>query len=416
MRANCSPKATPLEIFKAVVYFFVWMLKTYRYRIYPSKSQARAIDEAIEKCRELYNKLLALKKCVYKKEGTNLSRKDLYKIVKGDKEIYSQVSQNVANRIDKAYRNFFARVKRGEKEKGFPKFKKYGVYRSITLPQVINPEYAGKKAYFPKIGWLNVKYHRSTEGTPKTLTIKKAKSGKYFITVCCDAVPKETIETGNGEVGLDLGLNHFIVTSDGEFFDHPKPMKKLSEKRKLLARRFSKTKKKSSNRNKAKIKLAKIDERMANARNDFGWNACIALIKKYSTSYVENLNVRSMVKNRRFAGAIMDVSWSDFTQKLCFKAESAGGKVVKVNPKNTSQLCSECGRIAKKALSIRTHACPYCGLELDRDLNAARNIPVRGIGLERPNFKPVGVEVSVDGASPKQASPMNQEVHCFSRG
>jgi len=392
------------------------MQKTYKYRVYPSRQQAKAIDETIEKCRLLYNKLLALKKDVYKKDGLSLSRKDLYQQVRGNKEMHSQVSQNVADRIDKAFKNFFRRVKHGARKKGFPRFKKYGPGRSITLPQVVNPKKIGKKTYFPGIGWLNTKYHRSIEGTPKTMTIKKAKSGRYFLTVCCDNVPKEAMGTGSGEVGVDLGLNHFVATSDGDFFNHPKPMKKLSNKRKRLARGFSKTKKKSRNGNKARVRLAKMDERIVNIRNDFGWKLCRELIEKYGVIYIEDLNVRGMMKNHRLAGAIVDVSWSDFTSKLSFKAESAGGKVVKVNPKNTSQECSGCGEIVRKTLAVRTHSCPRCGLELDRDLNAARNILVKGIGLERPNFKSVGVEASADGASPKQALTMKQETHHFSGG
>ena len=121
------------------------------------------------------------------------------------------------------------------------------------------------------------------------------------------------------------------------------------------------------------------------------------------------MNVRGMAKNRFLAKAITDVSWSDFTSKLFFKAESAGVKVVKVNPKNTSQMCSECGRIVQKSLAVRTHRCPHCGLVLDRDINSARNILVKGIGLERPKSTPVGVEASTDGISPKQVLSMNQE-------
>ena len=392
------------------------MQKTHKYRVYPSRTQVKAIDGTIEKCRLLYNGFLALKKNVYKKDGTALSRKALYKQVKGYKETHSQVSQNVADRIDKAFKNFFRRVKHSARKKGFPRFKKYGTYWSITFPQVVNPKNIGKKTYFPRIGWLNTKYHRRLEGTPKTMTIKKAKSGKYFLTVCCDNVPREAIKIGNGEIGIDLGLNHFVATSDGDFFEHPKPMKRLAEKRKGLARRFSKKKKGSGNRNKARARLARVDERIGNIRDDFGWKLCRTLIEKYGVIYIEDLNVQGMVKNQFLAGAIMDVSWSDFTQKLSFKAESAGEKVVKVNPKNTSQECSGCGEIVKKTLATRTHNCPYCGLELDRDLNAARNILVKGIGLERPDFKPVGVEAFTDGASPKQASSMKQEVHCFSNG
>ena len=121
------------------------------------------------------------------------------------------------------------------------------------------------------------------------------------------------------------------------------------------------------------------------------------------------MNVRGMAKNRFLAKAITDVSWSDFTSKLFFKAESAGVKVVKVNPKNTSQMCSECGRIVQKSLAVRTHRCPHCGLVLDRDINSARNILVKGIGLGRPKLTPVGVKASADGISPKQVLSMNQE-------
>ena len=385
-------------------------MKAYKYRTYPTKEQATAIDLQIEQCRQLYNELLSLKKEAYKKDKTNLTRFDLIKKTKGkNKEAYSQVSQNVADRINKAYRNFFARVKRGEKEKGFPRFKKYGRYASITLPQIVNPK-IGKKTYFPKIGWLNTKYHRPITGTPKTLTIKKAKSGKYFITISCVNPTTERLKHGKGEVGIDLGLNHFVATSEGEFFDHPKPMKGMAKKRKALAREFSKTKKKSNNRNKARVRLARVDEQIANTRNDFGWKLCRKLIEKYETIFIENLNVRGMVKNHQLAGAITDVSWSDFTNKLSYKAESAGGKVVKVNPKNTSQKCSGCGKIAKKTLAIRTHKCNNCGLKIDRDINASINILTIGkIGLEQPKLTPERDEASTDGISPKQALSMKQE-------
>ena len=376
------------------------IVKAYKYRIYPTREQANTIDEMIEKCRLLYNELLSLKKCAYKKSRINLSRKDLYKQLKGGMEMHSQVSQNVADKLDKAFRNFFRRVKHGAGKKGFPRFKKYGTATSITLPQITNSEKVGKKTYFPKIGWLNTRYHREITGTPKTLTLKKAKSGKYFITVCCENAREESIKTTGKAVGIDLGLNHFIATSDGEFFDHPKPMKQLAEKRKKQARRFSKTKKKSNNRNKTRIRLARIDETIANTRNDFGWKLCQMLIKKYGIIYAEDLNIKGMQKNHYLAGAITDVSWNSFLEKLSYKAESAGGKVVKVNPKNTSQRCSSCSKIVKKTLAVREHSCPYCGLEIDRDINAARNILTLGkIGQELPEFKPVGDEASTIGTS-----------------
>lgn len=391
-------------------------MKAYKYRIYPTKMQAMAIDKTIEACRQLYNELLAQKKDTYEKDGTKLSRKNLYSQVKGNKELHSQVSQNVADRVDKAYRNFFARVKRGERKKGFPRFKKYHrACGSITLPQITNQKKISKKTYFPKIGWLNVKYHRPITGTPKMLTIKKAQSGKYFATICCEDATNEPIKTTSKEIGIDLGLNHFAATSDGEFFEHPKPLKVLATKRKQLARQFGKTKKRSNNRTKASMKLARLDEKIANIRNDFGWKLCQMLIRKYGTIYAEDLNIKGMQKNHHLAGAITDVSWADFLQKLSYKAESAGGKVVKVNPRNTSQICSECGEIVEKNLDIRTHNCSYCHLEIDRDTNAARNILTIGkIGLEQPKsslkeMKPLSLAKAI-----RQASSMKQEAPCGS--
>ncbi len=385
-------------------------MKAYKYRIYPTKEQARKIDETIEKCRLMYNELLALKKDAYKKEGVNLSRKNLYKQVKGNNDMHSQISQNVADRINKAYRNFFARIKRGERKKGFPRFKKRGTYNSITMPQITNPKNIGKKTYFPKIGWINTKYHRQITGMTKTLTAKKAKSGKYFVTICCEGTINKPIETTDKEVGIDLGLKHFVATSEDEFFEHPKPMKQLAETRKKLARCFSKTKKKSNNRNKARVRLARVDEKITNTRNDFGWKLCQTLIKKYGTIYVEDLNIKGMQKNHYLAGTVTDVSWADFLQKLSYKAESAGGRVMKVNPRNTSQMCSKCCRIVEKTLATRTHKCPCCGLEIDRDLNAARNILTLGkIGQELPELKPAGDKAPTVGTSQQQALSMKQE-------
>ncbi len=384
-------------------------MKAYKYRIYPTKVQMTAIDESIEVSRQLYNKLLALKITAYEKDRVSLSRKDLYKQTKDCENIHSQVSQNVADRIDKAFKNFFARIKRKEKGNGFPRFKKFGRYSSMTLPQIINPEKIGKRTYFPKVGWLNTKYHRKITGIPKTLTIKKSPSGKYFITVCCEGATSELIKTTSEEVGIDLGLNHFIATSDGEFFDHPKPTRQLAAKRRLLARKFSRTKKESNNRKKVRIGLARLDEKIVNVRNDFGWKLCQMLIKKYGILFAEDLNIKNMQHNHHLAKAITDVSWSDFLQKLSYKAESAGGKVFKVNPRNTSQKCSACGKIAKKTLATRIHQCS-CGLKIDRDINAAKNILTIGkIGLEQSKLSLNEIMPIHSAKAEMQTSSMKQE-------
>ena len=178
-------------------------MKAYKYRVYPSKAQAIEINEQIEFCRKIYNHLLALKKLAYKEFRADLNRKHLYSEIKGKTKTHSQVIQNTADRLDKGFKNFFRRVKAHEKEKGFPRFKKFGSYSSLTLPQITNQENINKKTYFPKIGWINTKYHRPITGTAKTLTIKKAKSNKYFDTVVCNNTEKTNKTTTNKEVGLD---------------------------------------------------------------------------------------------------------------------------------------------------------------------------------------------------------------------
>ncbi|MCD6230230.1 MAG: transposase [Candidatus Diapherotrites archaeon] len=408
------------------------VMKAYRYRVYPSKAQATEIDKQIEFCRKTFNELLALKKLAHNQYNANLGRKHLYSEVKGTKETHSQVVQNVADRVDKGFRNFFRRVKENARKKGFPRYKKFGANRSITMPQVNNPENIGKKTFFPKVGWLNTKYHREITGNAKTLTIKKAKTGKYFATVVCANPTDNKKTTTDKEVGLDLGLNYFIATSDNEFVEHPKPLKYFAKKRKRLNRNFSKTMKQSKNRNKKRVKIAVVDERIINIRDDFAWKLSNDLVKRYGFICVEDLNIKNMVKNHCLAKSINDVSWGNFLEKLGYVAESAGGRVVKlqnpagfcniqkslvsesVNPRNTSQRCSNCGEIVKKSLAVRTHKC-NCGLVLDRDTNASLNI--LKLGQELSESKPVGDNTStVCCTSKQQVFSMNQEAPSIRAG
>jgi len=178
----------------------------------------------------------------------------------------------------------------------------------------------------------------------------------------------------------------------------------------MLARGLSKTKKRSNNRNKARIKLARLDEKIADTRNDFGWKLCRTLIQKYGLIYVEDLSIKGMQQNHYLAKAITDVSWADFLQKLSFKAESAGGQVVKVNPRNTSQRCSRCGEVVEKELGERIHNCPNCHLKIDRDTNAARNILTIGrIRLEQPELRLKEMKPLLLAQARQQASSMKQE-------
>lgn len=175
-----------------------------------------------------------------------------------------------------------------------------------------------------------------------------------------------------------MGLKHLVITSDGEFFDNPKNLRKSERKLRRAQRKVARRQKWSNRRHKAVILLQKIHERIANQRKDTAHKITRSLVDRYDLIAVENLQVQNMVKNRHLSKSIADASWSLFQQLLTCKAEDAGKRVVKVDPKNTSQECSNCGEIVKKDLSVRTHECPHCYLILDRDINAAKNILGRG--------------------------------------
>ncbi|MBI4167646.1 MAG: IS200/IS605 family element transposase accessory protein TnpB [Candidatus Aenigmarchaeota archaeon] len=359
-------------------------MRAFRYRLYPSKMQTKTIDMAIENCRQLYNQMLSLKVEKYKDDKTSLKRNDLYSLVKGNRLMYSQVSQNVGERVSSVFNHFF------KTKGGFPRFKKYGRYRSITYPQA-KEKWIGNKLRLPMIGDISMKYHRPVEGKPKTMTVKKMPSGKYFATICCETTREKTVDRFlDKKIGIDLGLNHFIATSDGRFFEHPKPLKKLEEKRKLLSKRLSR-KQGTFNKGKARVKLARLYERITYIRQDYSWKLVNYLTRNYGTVFFEDLRIKNMLKNHSLAKSIADVSWGDFVQKLLFKAESAGTKAIKVNPRNTSQICSNCGKMNTMALSDRVYKCG-CGLFVDRDYNSAMVILLRGIGSERSESTPLEME------------------------
>lgn len=299
--------------------------------------------------------------------------------------MYSQVLQNVSKRIKDGYTNFFARRKAGLKA-GLPRFKKYGQLKSITYPQ-FGFKLEGKKLVLSKIGSVNIKLHRPIEGQIKTLTIKQTPSGKWYATFACQQ--KTQPQTNNkGVVGIDVGLKSFAVLSDGNIIENPRFYRKSELTLAKLQRSLSKKKPKSRNRDKARIKVARCHEKIADQRKDFLHKTTTKLANSYSTLKVEDLQVCNMLKNHCLAKSISDASWSAFFNMLSYKAESAGGKVEKVAPYGTTKKCCRCGFDVPKSLSDRVHVCPNCGLKMDRDLNASINIKLK-LAREPRKVKPI---------------------------
>ena len=387
----------------------------FRYRLYPGKTQTVILEEHLEICRFAYNRLLDYCKQQYKEKRKTPSQFDLNYLLITLKRlrpefsrIHSQVLQNISKRIKDGYTNFYARRRAGLKA-GLPRFKKYGGYKSITYPQSGFKVEEGR-LHLSKIGDIRIRLHRPIVGEVKTLTVKRMPSGKWYACFSC------TVEVQPGEkpfedVGMDVGLNSYAVLSDGTRIENPR-LYRASEKRLAhLQRGLSKKERGGRNWVKARTRVARLHERIVNRRTDFLHKVSRRIANTYETVYVEDLKIGNMVRNRHLAKSISDAGWGRFVGMIAYKAESAGGRVIQVNPRNSTQNCSRCRERVKKSLSDRIHECPHCGLKMDRDLNAALNILARGreIGKELAESRPEGEETSTPTSEVVQVSPMKQE-------
>jgi len=394
----------------------------FKFRLYPSKKQIGVLEDQFEFCRQTHNWLLASCKGTYKETGKTLSYFDLNKnliCLKNQRteitKVHSQVLQNISKRIKDAYTNFFARRRAGLKA-GLPRFKKYEQYKSITYPQS-GFKVKAKKLYLSKIGDIRLKQHRELQGQVKTLTVKRMPSGKWYASFSCIVEPKPR-EKPFKDVGIDVGLNSYAVLSDGTQIANPRFYRKSENRLANLQRGLSRKKRGSNNRNRARVKVARLHEHIQNQRTDFLHKASRKIADTYESVYVEDLKIRNMVKNHCLAKSISDAGWGRFIGMIAYKAKSAGGRLIQVNPRNTTQNCSQCGELVTKSLSDRIHECPGCGLIMDRDQNAALNILARGreIRREPPEFRPAEDKTTTPPTEAVQVYPMKQEAHDFSHG
>lgn len=228
------------------------------------------------------------------------------------------------------------------------------------------------KLHLSKIGDVKIKLHRPIEGKVKTCTIV-AKNGKYDACFSCE-VDGTPLPTHDRHVGIDLGVKHLLITSDGDFYNHPKYLRKSEKKLRRLQRAVARKRKDSRRRRKAVRRLANCHEHVANQRRDYAHKVARELVNRYGTIVFEDLQTANLLKNHHLAKSIADASWHQLVQCTTYKTEEAGRCVVLVDPKHTSQHCSKCNKIVPKTLQERTHRCPRCGYIQDRDVNAAENV------------------------------------------
>jgi putative transposase len=358
------------------------MLKAYKYRIYPNKGQKHIIDQTLKTCRYLYNDFLYERKTMYEYDRTYISyrwqanslpqRKKLNAYLA---QVHSQVLQDVGRRVDKAYKDFFRRVKAGETP-GYPRFKSKGQYDSFTYPQS-GYSIENEKIKLSYIGSIKIKLHRPAEGNIKTCTIIQ-KNSKYYASFSCE-IEVSLLEMTGKTVRIDMGVADFCITSDGTFFPSPSTYRKAEKILKKAQKKVSRRKKGSNRRKKAVTGLAKIHEKVTNQRKDIAHKVANKLINNYDVIAHEKLQIINMVKNKHLSKSISDAGWGIFFGILSYKAESAGREIIEVDPRNTSQICNGCGNIVPKKLSDRWHNCPVCGYSTHRDVNAAMNILKKAI-------------------------------------
>jgi len=327
--------------------------------------------------KKLWNELLAYSKEYYQKTAKFPNKTELQLLVKG-KGLYSQTQQNIAHKVSNTIFRVFKLRKKGIKC-GFPRFKSIDRMKSLLYPQ--SGFKLEKRLKVTPFGAISIKQHREIEGQIKTLTLKRESSDKWFAVFCVEQERNEPRQNNGEKVGIDLGLTNLAVLSNGEIIKNPKILNKYGDKLAMIQKGLSRKKKGSKNRKKAKHKVAVLHEKIANARNDFLHKTSRKLVDSYSLIALEELASQEMSKRMpkklHLGKYITDAGWNMFANMISYKAEEASCQVVFVDPKNTTQECSNCGTLVKKELDERIHECPECGLTIDRDLNAAKNILIR---------------------------------------
>jgi putative transposase len=377
--------------------------KTYQEKLRPTPAQERELERTLWRCRTLYNTALEQRIFLWRQRGVSITRyqqeaqlKMLRVEMPEYNALHSHVVQDVLARLDKTYQAFFRRVQNGDKP-GFPRFHGKDRYHSFTYKEYGNgARLDNGSLVLSKIGRIAVRWSRPIQGTIKTVTLSKEADGWYVCFSCADVPAEPLARTGN-ETGIDVGLKVFLITADGQPVENPRHYRKAERALTKAQQRVSRRKKGSKRRAKAVRQCAKRHQHVRRQRSDFHHKTALALVRAYDTIYAEaiqpsNLSRRPAPKqdeNGRYghngasrkAGlnkSIQDAGWRHFLSILAFKAACAGKRVEAVSPAYTSQECSGCGERTQLSLSVRTHVCTNCGLILDRDENAARNILWRG--------------------------------------
>jgi putative transposase len=343
------------------------MLKTFKYKLNPNRTQRLALQKTLDTCREIWN--MALEQRKYQRTHWTVQCRELTELKAGFpeyKQVHVHVLQNVVKKLQRSFERMW------ELGAGFPRFKSRKRYHSFQFNNT-GFSLSGKYLQLSKIGNVKVRLSRELpeDAVVKSLTVKQTVSGWY----ACFAVevPAAPLPVSDAAVGIDVGIENFAALSDGTMIPNPRHYECGQAELRVAQRRVARRKKGSHRRRKAVVLLQKAHERIANRRSDFLHKQTTALVKKYGTIVIENLNVKGLAGGI-LAKQVNDASWGTFFGMLAYKAESAGRQLIGVDCKKTSQTCPACGTVKKKSLSQRKHECSECGLVLHRDTAAAQVI------------------------------------------
>jgi putative transposase len=364
------------------------MIRTYKYRLRPNRAQTTAFEGLFCQARRLYNAALEQRITTYQETGKGIRYPAQWAHFRDQRndcpEEYGMLNatstQQMLRRLDKAFSAFFRRLQAGETP-GFPRFKGYHRFKSIEYrygdgSKLRERDNGQMRFYLQNIGEVKLIYHRPIpDGAVLKHVVVKRSNARWYVCLMLELPEPDSKPVPQGRpIGIDMGLRSLLATSEGALIENPRWLRASLAKLRIAQRRVSRRKKGGQRWRKAVGQVARLHEKIANQRNDYWHKLTRELAERHSLIAIEDLDLKFINTNRHLSLSSHDAGLGMFTQMLAYKVEETGSQLIAVNPAYTSQRCSRCGEMVEKGLSVRVHRCPCCGLELDRDVNAARNV------------------------------------------